>query len=447
MGFGIDPTGWVGKTLADIKGELEADWKSQFGANVDLTAQSPDGQLIGILAERILELWQLGEAIYSSFDPDKATDAQLDAIAALTGTARQAATKSDVVLTATGTVGTVLAAGRIASVTGIGTRFVTLADATILDTVAWVALTVYAVGDRRKNGGNVYRCITPGAAAASGGPAGTGQDIVDGAAHWQYLGVGPGNIDVEAAAQETGPLPANATTITTIETPVAGWANVFNVLDATLGLAEDTNETLRLRREDELAASGNSIVDAVRAKVLRVANVISCTVFANDTDFTDPDGVPPHCLEVLVRGGADADIREALFKSVAGGIGTTGTVTGTVTDDEGNTHTVKFSRPTEVNIYVDVTASYDVRQYPGDGDLEIKEAIVAFGDLQATGKNVVASSVAAQAFKVPGVLDANPVKIGTAPAPGSSATINITSRQLAVFDTSRIAVTSTPGTP
>ncbi len=55
-------------------------------------------------------------------------------------------------------------------------------------TTAWVALTVYAQGAQRRNGAGAYQCITAGTSAASGGPTGTGSDITDGTAHWEFLG-------------------------------------------------------------------------------------------------------------------------------------------------------------------------------------------------------------------------------------------------------------------
>ncbi len=64
---------------------------------------------------------------------------------------------------------------------------------------AWAGSTTYTVGLLRKNGANVYRCITAGTSAASGGPTGTGSDITDGTAHWAYyrqLRIGPGGAQV-----------------------------------------------------------------------------------------------------------------------------------------------------------------------------------------------------------------------------------------------------------
>ena len=78
---------------------------------------------------------------------------------------------------------------------------------------------------------------------------------------------------------------------------------------------------------------------------------------------------------------------------------------------------------------------------------QIKAAIVAWGDARGVGRDTVASAVAAQAFTVPGVLDVPTVYIGTAPSPGTSTTIAISVRQRAVYDTSRITVTLSNGTP
>lgn len=70
---------------------------------------------------------------------------------------------------------------------------------------AWAATTVYAVGARRKNGGNVYQAVLGGTSAASGGPSGTRDDIVDNTVTWKYIGptvtatdaAGPDRVDLD----------------------------------------------------------------------------------------------------------------------------------------------------------------------------------------------------------------------------------------------------------
>ena len=52
---------------------------------------------------------------------------------------------------------------------------------------AWAADTSYAVGDVKRNSGNVYECIKAGTSASSGGPSGEGDEIVDNGCTWKFL--------------------------------------------------------------------------------------------------------------------------------------------------------------------------------------------------------------------------------------------------------------------
>lgn len=53
----------------------------------------------------------------------------------------------------------------------------------------WAASTFYSVGERVVNdGGKIYQADRAGTSASSGGPTGTGSDIADGSARWDYIG-------------------------------------------------------------------------------------------------------------------------------------------------------------------------------------------------------------------------------------------------------------------
>ena len=448
---GVTSEGFVAKTVDEIVTELEDAFRSAFGQSIDVSPQSNFGQLIGVMAERYADLWALGSAVYAAFNPDAASGASLDYVCALTGTVREPARRSEVSLTATGTPGTVLALERGVSVVSTGVQFRTVEEQTIAAVAAWASGTVYAAGARRTNGGNVYQCTTGGTSAGSGGPTGTGSAIADNTAVWKYLGAGTGAIDVLAESADTGPKVAVADTLTVIDTPVAGWSNVTNLLDADLGADVETDAALRLRRETELRVSGKAALEAIREDLLAVEGVTAALVFENVTDVTDGDGIPPHAVEALVLGGDDAEVAAALFDSVAAGIRTfgqgTGAVSETVTDSQGFDHTIEFSRPEELNVYVRVDAITDSDSFPADGADQIKAAIVEFGDAQPIGKNVVAASVGAQAFKVDGVLDTPIVYIGLVNPAVASTTIAVSLRQLAKFDTSRITVNVSTGVP
>lgn len=445
---GVTSEGFVPKTLDELLADVDAPIKAFVGESAALHAQARLGQIRGIVSERYADLWEALEALEASFDPDQAEGTALDALCALTGTVRKAATKSTVTGTATGNNGTVLPSGRTVSVAEIGTKFVTLAGATLVSLTPWAPYTA-VVGDRRSNASRSYICITAGATAGAGGPTTTAADITDGSAHWRYIGEGTAAIDVACEAQETGPKTAVSGTLTVIETPVGGWSSFINLLDAKLGTDLETDAALRLRREQEIRASGTSSLEALKAKVRQVTDVTAVDGFENKTDVTDADGVPPHAVEMLVTGGTDQAVLDAVFANKSGGIATHGTTSGTVTDSQGTNHTTKFSRPTEVLAYVRVDVVKDPEKYPTDGDAQIKAKIATYGNSLGSKYDIVSSRLGAQSFGVSGVLELSLTYVSKFPTttPVSSATIPVSAREIAKFDTSRVTVNSSNGTP
>jgi uncharacterized phage protein gp47/JayE len=267
---------------------------------------------------------------------------------------------------------------------------------------------------------------------------------------WRWLGAGDGAADVLAQTIEAGPNLAPSGTINLIKTPVAGWANVTNVSDAEPGRGVEPDESLRLRRVAELAGAGSHSINALRADLLRYLDTTGSvtqqvTIFQNVTDAVDAAGLPPHTVECLIRGGVDLEIALLLLDAVGVCYATHGNVTNTVQDAQGFDHVVKFSRPTPINIWADVSVTKDPTEYPIDGNDRIKALIVAYGDAQKTGRDAVGSALAAQCFQVPGVLDCV-VTVGISPAPvGLSYVIAL--RELAVYDTARIAITTYDSVP
>lgn len=444
----LTSTGLVIPTLTEIRDQINQICRSKFGESIDLSDNSLMGQFVGIVAERERLVYELGQAVNASQDPDQATGAALDAICAYTGTVRRAAEPSEAILTLVGDPGTVVPAGSRAAVEVTEDEFETAADATLVAATAWAQSTAYTLGQIRTTNGNVYLVITAGTSAGAGtGPSTESLDITDGTAHWRFLGNGTATITVEATSVEEDAIQALAFTLTEVVTPVSGLNQVTNLLDAAPGRPIETDEELAIRREIELSRAGTATVDAIRADLLGVDGVSAVTVFENDTDFTNGDGMPPHSFEALVQGGDDQDVFDQVFLSKPAGIQSHGTETGSATDSSGTAHTVKFSRPDEVEIYVVVQLTKDPAEYPLGGDDLVEAAILAWGGALATGRDVVASAISAQVFSVDGVLDVPSVFIGTAPAPGTSTTVSITVRQRAVFDSTRISITSSNGTP
>lgn len=388
MAFGLTAFGFNRKTTEEILTELETSELALISPALNVSAETPIGQLNGIFAGKIGELWELAEAVFAAFDPDAANAQALDAIAALTGTFRKLATKGTVTLSVNLDATTTLSAGAIAQVVGDPTnRWVTLVDVT---------------------------------------------------------SVAAGDFSVAAEAELAGNVPASGGTITVIVTPSAGWNSVTNPLAATAGTETDEDSELRARREDELTLAGSTTPNAIRADLLQVTGVTSVVVFFNNTLVVDADGVPGKAVEALVTGGLDQNIANALFDTVAAGIEPFGSVTNTVIDSNGNSQTVDFSRPTPINITteVDVTTGPD---YPATGAALVATAIDDFMTALPIGKDVNRFEVAAAALTVTGVLNVTRVELARSPAAVAAVDIVLTSREEAVpFSTT---ILSTPGDP
>lgn len=83
--YGVQPTGFVRKPLSQILIDIESALSAPeiFGAGVIQSSESPLGQINGIFADQVNELWELSEDIYNSLDPDQAEGTRLDSLARL----------------------------------------------------------------------------------------------------------------------------------------------------------------------------------------------------------------------------------------------------------------------------------------------------------------------------------------------------------------------------
>jgi hypothetical protein len=420
--FGLTAAGLVRPSIADVRADLEAKMRLKFGSGIPLGDKTLIGFFIGIIAERLVALWELLEQIYSAQDPDKATQATLEAICLLTGIFRLAATSSVVMATLCGDPATVVNQGTLVATLSTEILFESISTVVLVLLGSWAPAHVYAVGDRVTNVGHCYQCTAAGLSAGAGGPTSTDPlaDIVDNVAHWTYIGIGTAAADTIFAAVNTGATFCAARDLTDLQSSVGGLSSATNLLDATIGREIQTDESLRLFRSAELTAPGKSPPDAIKAVLIELDNVISATVFHNDTDAVDADGIPPHTVEALVRcqtilADTDQAIWDTLWTSVAGGIGTNGDQVGTVVDQSGNNQTLRFRRPTEIPIYATLDVVYDAKKWPADGIAQIQQAIVTWGDGQDTGRDADSSAIAAQAFSIAGVLKVTDCLIGLAP--------------------------------
>jgi uncharacterized phage protein gp47/JayE len=384
---GLESTGWVPKTVTEIRDGIASDLRDDLGADVDVSAESVLGQVSAIQATKLAELWELLGAIYAARTPSGASGAALDALCEIApGLPRKAATKGTVRLSVALTDTTVLPAGSRAHVTGDPSN-------------VWVT-TATVTG----------------------------------------VGVGSATYYVDAEALTAGRILAPAGTLGVIATPVTGWTSVTNAADATPGTNAETDAELRVRRAQSLQRTASSPVDAIAVQVGEVSGVTQVTVWENATGATDAEGRPPHSVEVLVLGGTDADVARAVWASKAAGIESYGSTEETFTDARGVSRTASFSRPSSLLMYATVEVDTDPAAY--EGEAAVKAAIVAATASLRAGETVLISDLIVAVRALPGVLDAY-VWVGRLASFVTQARTNYTpsARARCVFDTGRVVVT------
>lgn len=384
MSFGLTDAGFNKKRLIDIKTEIEAELKTSFGDNISLIPQSVFGEIVGIFSEREAALWDLSEYVYFSQYPSTAQGVPLSNVVMLNGIERQEATYSTVTLTLAGDSGTIIPIGTAFATSDTAERFLTDNEVTI----------------------------------------GSG-----------------GTIQVTATAENIGEVIAVAGTVTVIVNPILGLTSSTNGNDATVGRDIETDAELRIRRELSTQALGQNLVDSLFGQLLNIDNVTDALVISNGLDVPDSNGIPAHQFLTVVEGGLEADIINAIWLNTPQGILSFGALSADITDSQGYPQTIKYSRPTEIDIYMEIDVITDAT-FPADGSDQIKSKVTDYGNLLGISDDVILSKFYTPINEVSGITSIT-LKIDTvSPAVGTS-NIAIAIDEIAKFDTARVVVNVT----
>jgi uncharacterized phage protein gp47/JayE len=480
MAFGVTAEGFVIKDLQTIRSELEVDFKSTFGDDLDVSDDSVAGQLIGNLSIKFSNIWELLQTVYNSFNPNSASSQSLDGASALVGVTRLAATPTDVVVALYGNLGTIIPINHLVSQSIAGEQF-------FLETAVTIALTSvididYSVSSVLDNqlytvtiNGTGYTYTSDGTATANeiiaglktaidlGGEPVTVTDNLDGTSNIRSTdGITAFSITVDANLQvdvqaspgnyessNSGAISAPTNSIDTIVNPIAGLSSVDNIAAGATGREEETDEEFRIRRRELLTGFGSATDEAIRIALLQeVDEVTSAIVISNRTDITDSEGRPPHSFESVVTGGDEQEIADKIWENQPSGVQPYGSITKTVVDSTGRNQTVQFSRATNVYIWVQVDYNLNTEEiFPDNGEDTIKTNIAAFGPQEFTaGKDVIRQRLGEPIYAVSGIKDiAIRLATSASPAgpPGAYSEINITidGNEISSWDVSRITVT------
>lgn len=470
MTYGLTDSGFNLKNLAAIKEEIEQDLRDGISSDLELTSDTPEGQLVGVFSKQLSDAWQALEAVYYSRFRHTATGNSLDYANTMIAVTRKGATSSKATLRVYGDLGVVIPSGSIVSRLNYeSVKFATSGDATIdkqlresftieipSDAVSGTYKVIYngdesealefdhdeqALVDALKTIPDLAGLtITVSLAAqvftveideaqAFTDFAIENIDMLNESAESvspTLASVVKGDADhaeVEVVCTETGAIVAPANSLTVIEFDVDGVESVSNPEAAEVGDVRESDADYTRRADESLSTAGSATLEAIKAAVTAVDDVNTVLAYENDRTVTDEQGIPPGQVLVVVDGGDDDEIGAALWESKGGGTGYYGDVEVTVQDDDGNNQLVYFSRPTSTTLYiiVDITKGDD---YPADGDDQVKAALVAYGATLAIGDSLnVNPKLASSLADIDGI-DNLELYVGTAAEPVNQGTLS-----------------------
>lgn len=317
----INAQGLQTKTLAEVTEQIRVAFETLYGPDVNFGSDTPDGQLIGNFGQQIIDLLELINQVYTGFDPDQAIGVILDQRCAINGVQRQAGTHT------------------ITPITVVVDRALTLVG------IEEDPVNPYTIAD---DTGREWQLIS------SVSPSGAGTAVYN------------------FQAKETGAISTIPNTITIPVTIVIGVVSVNNPTSyLTLGIQEETDAELRIRRQKSVSLSSQGYLEGLIAALENIPEVTSVMVYENVTGVTDGDGVPGHAIWVIVSGGNAEDIANAIYRKRNAGCNMKGSQTYVITQPNGTFFTIRWDYVESEDFWIEFDAS------PIDGVTPIDTAYIA----------------------------------------------------------------------
>lgn len=299
----LSATGLQTASRAELLAFYTLQYQTIYGADIDLASNTPDGQMMNIQIQAVLDLLDLLAQVYNSFDPDNAIGVILDQRVSINGIERQGGTYA------------------VTPISMVITQSINLYG---LDQSAQ---PIYTVAD---NAGNNYFL----------------EDT--------QIAVAPGTHSFNFRAATPGENITIPNTITVPVTIVLGVASINNPTAAIVfGENEESDAALRVRRQRSVSLASQGYLSALLAALENVPNVSSAFVYENVTDSVDADGIPGHSIWVIVAGSGDPTaIAQAIYTKRNAGCGMKGSETYTITQVDGSPFIVRWDDVVTRNIFI-----------------------------------------------------------------------------------------------
>jgi uncharacterized phage protein gp47/JayE len=438
----IDSNGLTIKRYDEILADLETALRSYFGNNIDLSENALLGIINIIYANAQAEQWEMAQAVYNAFNIEVATGKQLDDLVALLGLSR---------------LDEEFSSGGVELVGDDGTVVTTLDEFRTSDT----DIPIFLESDVTITASNCFQA-KPAVTTATDGNSytvlvnnvpynvvATGVDTLDTimqaltdlinadtTASWtasftlsdphftvtantvtfpmsvivnEELTISEVSSRGIARTDTIGPIAVNENTVTVVPS-VAGLTASGNIDEFSLGRLNETDDELRARHSISTALLGSSSPDSMESRIREVESVTSAELFENITMAVDARGLPPKSFEMVVVGGTDEEVAAAIYAVKPSGIETYGNTTVVIPEVD---DAINFSRPNEVEIFVEVTYTlYNEELFPVEGEASIAQAIHEFANTLSVGEDVIAQRMFGEIYKNVEGIQSLDIKLG-----------------------------------
>lgn len=405
--YGVTLTGFVPKRMDEIYLSLQGKVSDALGVNVMENPQSFLNVLLTLISDEIAQSWECDQQTYHALYPSSAQGVSLDNAVQFAGLRRIADQKTFYNILCTGDDGSVIPAGTtISSITQPPMLFLCSADREIsrqscnrakIKIISLEENDVYTIGLN----GDLY--------TVSSGEEPDEQVILQALADKipkkEYTSTVQEGIllieDKNVQKSNTLLLSENMTTesvstlinfesqdfgkyqlpndsITKIVTNRTGFLSCTNLIEPVLGRMQETDVELRQSYIKRISAHAARMTNSIESAILdSVQGVTAVKCYENKTNLTDEYGRPPHSIEVVVSGGSDMEIAQAILEQKAGGIQTYGSTKVEVPSDDSQPVEVCFNRPQLVYAWLKITLTQNKKEAlpPNYADL-VKTSIV-----------------------------------------------------------------------
>lgn len=337
----ITSAGITAPSYDEILASLKDSFRTIYGADAYLEADSMDGQLLAIFAKAVDDANQMTIKVYNSFSPTNAQGAELSSLVKINGIRRRVPTNSTAIGTVVGQTGTKITGGQVKDANG--------------------------------NIWNLPQTVT--------------------------IPVG-GSINVTVTAAEPGAIQAASGTIDTIANPQFGWQSFVSTTDATPGAPVESDADLRRRQEVAASLPAQTPLAALQAALANLDGVLRVLVYENSTGSDDANGAPPHSIYAVVDGGDTQDVVDTIGAKKTPGAATFGTTTGTYVDpDTGISYDINYFEMATNTIHVAITLTA-LDGWSTAIEAKIKANVAAFINSLGIGQGVAYTRMFPAAYLV-----------------------------------------------